>query len=175
MLGKFQDSYKTDTEFPQDGLSVGYQATSLTADGHFKRYQTEASVEGKQDIFIMFRNNVDHRKAEFNSCRIPAPSIKAEEDIKQTGLNTRIIKTSEQETYPTTTKILFRERTSTAELSCQDGYNNCLLYRLSWLMPRSFLMLRMATSKDKTNLNLKRIKIKWSPRFACDWYQLKMY
>lgn len=94
MLGKFQDSYKTDTEFPQDGLSVGFQATRLTADGNLKRYQTEASVEGKQDIFLTFRNSVDHWKAEFNSCTIPAPSIKAEEDIKQTGLNTRIIKTS---------------------------------------------------------------------------------
>lgn len=150
MLGKFQDSYKTDTEFPQDGLSVGYQATSLTADGNLKRYQTEASVEGKQDIFLTFRNNVDHRKAEFNFCRIPAPSIKAEKDIKQTGLNTRIIKTSAP----------FRERTSAAALSRPDGYDNCVLYRLGWLMPRSFLMLRMATSEDKTNLNLKGIKIK---------------
>jgi hypothetical protein len=51
--------HKTDTgPSSQVGLSVGYQATSLTNDSNLKQCQTEASEESKQDIFTMFRKTI---------------------------------------------------------------------------------------------------------------------
>lgn len=70
--------YKTDTGFSQDGLSVGYEATSLTDDSNLKQYQTESSVESKT-VLQCLEKNLTTKKAKLSFYRILPTFIKAED------------------------------------------------------------------------------------------------